>query len=158
MNLRRFQHILCVALLATVSIASSGCMLSPGNNEVVDSIHSPVYFSGVTLDPNKYVYIYARPNSAASWRYIGYAKSGTIPINYFGNQWYFWQVQKVIPAADWSIGVWFSACEVRAVESGNGELLTFDAGFYSYYDEYADLGDLWNDRGHGSTATVLAGN
>ena len=139
MNLRRFRHIFCVALLATACVVSSGCMLSPGNDEVVDSIHRPVYFSGVTLNPNKYVYIYARRNAAASWHYIGYAKAGAVAINYLGNQWYFLKVSRVIPMADWLIGGWFSACEVKAVEAGDGDQLTFDAGFFSYNVDYADL-------------------
>ena len=157
MNLRKYKHGFCAALLV-LTLSSAGCMMTPGHYEVVNSIHDPVNFSGVTLEPDTHVYLFARQPGSTTWNYVGMAKSSSVPTPHLGVDWYVWQTDRVIPLGSWAIGGWFSVTEVRAIQSGGSDLLTFDAGFLDYLAEYDDLGDLWNERGHGTTALVFAQN
>ncbi len=141
--------------VSAVALTFTGCMTGPGQYEYIGAKTNAVDFNGFTTEPNEYVYIYARKPGTTSWKYIGYAKSGTSPINHFGTDWYYWGKSIVVPGSCWNTG-WWSATEVRATKANGTELLTFEQGFYDWFDDYTNLSDLYNDRGNGTVVTVFA--
>ena len=141
--------------VSAVALTFSGCMTGPGQYEHIGDKTDPVNFNGFTTTPNEYVYLYARRPGTTNWEYIGWARTGSTPINQFGQDWYYWSKSQVVPNACWNTG-WWSATEVRATRTGGTELLTFKQGFFEWFDDYGNLSDLYDDKGNGTVVTVFA--
>lgn len=153
--LTKTKTITGLSLAMLIAVISSGCMATPGQGEYVGKRTDNVSFSGYTLNPNETIYLYARKPGTTTWTYIGWARTGTHSYNHLGQDWYYWGRAVVIPQSCWNTG-WFSASEVKATNASGTALYTFQKGFYSWFDDYNTLGDMWDDRGHGTTVTVLA--
>lgn len=157
------NHLIQKSLMCTLGVAlaltTTGCMTSPGHGEIVGKKSDKVYFGGYLTDPDQWVSIQAR-HPSSGWITIGYAKSKSYSFTFDGTQWYPWSVKLIVPNSYWTaIGYGYNKVDVRALRySTGGALATWKGDFSDWFDVNESLGDLWNEHGHGSTATIFATN
>lgn len=144
-------------MLATLAIASTGCMMTPGNEETVGHKNDPVQFLGALAEPNKWVEIQARHRSTGEWMHVAYARSSSSSLTYFGRQWYTWSATETVPHLAWHINgspyEW--RAEVRAIDWATKQpVYTFEEGFFTYLKKYSSLESLWQEQGHGTSVMI----
>lgn len=146
----------CLGLLAGLLVTSVGCMVTPGNQQIISSRTTPVEFSGYTVHPGQKIELYAMNSSNQAWTKIGETTSSTKGFEHFGTQWYYWNKSIVIPKSQWiswgTNGMYVAL--VRGV-ADNNDLFTFEDGFYDYFDDYDSLEELYLE--HGSPGGVEIG-
>ncbi|MCA9188173.1 MAG: hypothetical protein R3E01_22855 [Pirellulaceae bacterium] len=146
-----------VALLALAAISTTGCVITPYTGYVAKSRQENISFHGWSLDPNASVKVYARNKYTGNYDVIATTTTGTTAYNYYGEQWYYWHVNKVIPSSYWNnANSWFKASSLLRVKINGYDATSFEEGFYYYLDEYDTLGDLVNDRAQGTTIWIAA--
>ena len=76
--------------------------------------------------------------------------------------WYYWtQLGVRIPDNCWRVannGLMCAEVRARSLDGdfyGSEALFTFNVGFNPH--DYTDIGDMWNDYGHGCSVTIYAG-
>ena len=93
--------LVCILLLAS-AMATSGCMLTPGDGQNIGSESSLIYFTGYTTKPNTRVYVRARDSLDSQWIHLGTAYSSSTPLTLDGLTGYPWNTQLTIPQSAWS--------------------------------------------------------
>ena len=150
-------------LIAAIAISSTGCMTSHGSGEYIGDKDALQTFSGWTTDPDQEVHLYVISNLIPQeWAYLGEAKVGTSAYTYFGQKWYFWYLKAYIPEDSWISAANTAPGDyltiIKAENQYGSPLYYFEADFYSYYDNYNSLEDLWLDRGVNSSNIVIFGD
>lgn len=153
----RTQNKLRLGVLAAglMLITTVGCMVSPGNQQVLETRFDSILFSGFTVHPEQDVEIFAQ-NANQSWVKIGQAVSEDVAYEHFDGKWYYWSKKIVVPESlwqQWGKDGGFSVI-VKAVADKN-DLIAFEDGFYDYFDEYDSLEELYLENQSLGGANVL---
>lgn len=134
------RTIFAVALL----LSAVGCMVSPGDYEILESHKKPIQFTGFTIRPGQRVEIFAKNIANDSWVKIGQTESSSEAMKHFGTDWYFWRTEILVPKALWT--PWGNSGGYVAILKGvadKSDLMTFKEGFYNYYEDYDSVEELF---------------
>ncbi len=139
----------------------TGCMTTPGAGEHIGSKNDSYNFSGWMTGPNEDVYLYAM-KSFDEWIYVGQAKSRTSSYDYLGTNWHFWSIQTKLPANTWwaygsvpgANGDYLAIIQAR--DKYGNPLKNWEEGFYGYFQDYDNLGDMWDAKGHHHSIAIWA--
>jgi Tol biopolymer transport system component len=89
-------------LLLASAMATSGCMLTPGDGQNIGSESSLIYFSGYTTKPDTRVYVRAINSLGSQWIHLGTAYSSSAPASLDGLTGYRWNAELTIPQSAWN--------------------------------------------------------
>jgi hypothetical protein len=148
------KQLIFVSGLAVLA-ACSGCMTNPGDGEVIGNRSTAVSFSGFTQNPNEPVAIWARHAGDGSWVWLGTTVTGSHALYLDGSAWYPWAMSRTIPSHCWRPSYGYYVAELAGT-TPSGELYTFEQGFWNYRGQYANILEMYNERGAGTRVHVFA--
>lgn len=155
---RKSTSVIGGCFLALAVLVSTGCMVTPGDGEVVQDRGSIINVVGAGLNPNDTVEIQARLPGYGIWETVGTTRTLHFASSYFGVDFYIYATDVTIPPGLWKPNDECYQTEVRAIDS-TGSLVTFEAGFGDYFGDYdisepSELGRMYSDHGAGRTAII----
>ncbi|MGB7343756.1 MAG: hypothetical protein WBD20_06065 [Pirellulaceae bacterium] len=146
-----------LALIGAAVILSTGCMTAPFHGQSVNSTNATIPASGFVTGPFELVQLQYFNNTTQRWNSLvtTNASGPSDSLEWSNTTWYPWKVNFRVPQNGWKKYKDFSyTARIRAVREG-GQLYTFDEYFWNCFDPNGDLGDLWDECGHGTEVTIV---